>query len=42
MEVTSDLQDGGVLGLVGPEKVLERKGELDLRSRDISCDEAVP
>ena len=42
MGVTSDLQDSGVLGLVGPEKVVERKGELDLRSRDISCVGAVP
>ena len=22
---------------MGPEKVLERKGEMDLRNRDISC-----
>lgn len=38
VKVTSDLEESGVVGLVRPEKVLERMGELDLVSIDSSCD----
>ena len=38
VKVTRDLEESGVVGLVSPEKVLERMGELDLVSIDTSCD----